>query len=174
MWGMLPTFFCSTPSPRRGVKDELEGVVTKALDAVGYDLIELRKGGTKSRLLIEVRIDRRDGSAVTIDDCATASRAVEALLDGSSFVPENYELQVSSPGEREIRTPTEWRRFVGQWANILSPDFGGRFEARIVAIKNGDDDAVIVLAQEGIKGRKAPEKRIPLTAVKEARLAFHL
>ena len=167
MWGMLPTFFCSKTSPRRGVKQELESVVTKGLDAAGYDLVELRQGGTKSRMLIEVRIDRRDGSEVTVDDCAKASRAVEALLDGGSLVPENYELQVSSPGERALRTPGDWRRFTGRWANIVSPDFGGRFEALIKEV--GEDDVLVVLDD-----RKKSEKRIPLAAIKEARLAFHL
>ena len=172
MWGMLPTFFYSTPSPRRGVKDELQSIVEKQLDAIGYDLVELRKGGTKSRLLIEVRIDRRDGSAVTVADCATASRVVEAVLDGGVLVPENYELHVSSPGERALRTAAEWRRFVGRWANILSPDFGGRFEARIVALEGGDDEAIVVVEES--QGKKTLEKRIPLAAVKDARLAFHL
>jgi ribosome maturation factor RimP len=169
MWGMLPTFFVSTPSPRRGVKDELEGVVVKGLDSVGFDLVELRIGGTKSRMSIEVRIDTRDESAVTVADCAKASRAVEGLLDGGRFVPENYELQVSSPGDRVLRTPGEWLRFSGRWANILSPDFGGRFEARILALE-GDDDAAVVI----VELKKGVEKRIPLAAVKDARLAFHL
>jgi ribosome maturation factor RimP len=149
------------------VKQELERVVTKGLDSVGFDLVELRQGGTKSRMLIEVRIDRRDGSEVTVADCATASRAVEALLDGGQVVPVNYELQVSSPGERPLRSPGDWRRFVGRWASILSPDFGGRFEAQIKEV--GEDDVVVVLDD-----KKKSERRIPLAAVKEARLAFHL
>jgi ribosome maturation factor RimP len=156
------------------VKDELEGVVKQGLDSVGFDLVELRKGGTKSRLLIEVRIDRRDGSAVSVADCATASRALEAVLESGSLVPENYELQVSSPGERALRTPDEWRRFVGRWANILSPEFGGRFEARILGLEGDGEHAVVVVEGERIKGRQGSEKRIPLAAVKEARLAFHL
>lgn len=167
MWGMLPTFFYSKTFPRRVVKQELEDVVVKGLDSVGYDLVELRKGGTRSRMLIEVRIDRRDGSEVTVDDCVAASRAVEALLDGGPLVPENYELQVSSPGERALRTPGDWRRFVGRWASILSPDFGGRFEALIKEV--GEDDVLVVLDD-----KKKSERRIPLAAVKEARLAFHL
>jgi ribosome maturation factor RimP len=124
-------------------------------------------------MLIEVRIDRRDGSAVNVDDCATASRAIEALLDDSTVapqdrvVPQNYELQVSSPGERPLRSPGDWRRFVGRWANILSPEYGGRFEAQIKEV--GEDDIVVVLDD-----RKKTERRIPLAAVKEARLAFHL
>jgi ribosome maturation factor RimP len=149
------------------VKQELEGVVVSGLDAVGYDLVELRTGGTRSRMLIEVRIDRRDGAAVTVDDCAAASRAVEALLDQGAVVPENYELQVSSPGERPLRSPGDWRRFVGRWANILSPEYGGRFEAQIKEV--GDDDVLVVLDD-----KKKSERRIPLAAVKEARLAFHL
>jgi ribosome maturation factor RimP len=149
------------------VKQELQDVVIKGLDSVGYDLVELRTGGTKSRMLIEVRIDRRDGSAVTVDDCAVASRAVEALLDGGQVVPVNYELQVSSPGERPLRSPGDWRRFVGRWASILSPEYGGRFEAQIKEV--GEDDVVVVLDD-----KKKSERRIPLAAVKEARLAFHL
>lgn len=173
MWGMLPTFFCSITCPRRNVKQELQDVVTKGLDSVGYDLVELRTGGTKSRMLIEVRIDKRDQSEVTVDDCVAASRAIEALLDDEQMapenrlVPQNYELQVSSPGERQLRSPGDWRRFVGRWASILSPEHGGRFEARIKEV--GEDDVLVVLDD-----RKKSEKRIPLAAVKEARLAFHL
>jgi ribosome maturation factor RimP len=149
------------------VKQELQDVVVKGVEAAGFDLVEVKTGGTKSRMTIEVRIDRRDGSAVTVDDCAVASRALEALLDGSSLVPVNYELQVSSPGERPLRSPGDWRRFVGRWANILSPDYGGRFEAQIKEV--GEDDVLVVLDD-----KKKSERRIPLAAVKEARLAFHL
>src|SRR5471030_819928 len=135
MWGMFPTFFYSRRLPRRDVNDALEVVVLSELNGVGYDLVELRRGGTRSRPLIEVRIDRRDGVAVTVDDCTRASRALEARLDGSDLVSPNYVLQVSSPGERPLRTTQEWRRFVGQWANVLSPEHGDRFEGKIVALE---------------------------------------
>lgn len=124
-------------------------------------------------MTIEVRIDRRDGAEVTVDDCVAASRALEAILDGGSLVPENYELQVSSPGERELRTPAEWRRFVGRWASV-SVEGSERFEARITGVEGEDQDLVVVLEQPGIKGRKATVKRVPLAAMQEARLAFHL
>ena len=93
------------------------------------------KGGTRIRPVLEVRIDRRDGEKVTVDDCARASRALEARLDDGALVAERYVLQVSSPGERPLRTPAEWRRFVGRWANVLAPDAGGRFEAEIVDVE---------------------------------------
>ncbi|MFL5605742.1 MAG: ribosome maturation factor RimP [Gemmatimonadaceae bacterium] len=147
------------------MNDELEHVVTQGLDEVGYDLVELRKGGTRSRPVLEVRIDRRDGATVTVDDCARASRALEARLDTGALVSDRYVLQVSSPGERPLRTPAEWRRFVGQWANVLAPDAGGRFEGEIVEFDEGA--AAVTLRPE-----RGEAKRIPLAAVKEARLAF--
>jgi ribosome maturation factor RimP len=150
------------------VKDGLEVVVVQELDTIGYDLVELRRGGTRSRPVLDVRIDRRDGKSVTIDDCTRASRALEAKLDGSSLVSEQYELQVSSPGERPLRTPEDWRRFVGRWVNVLSPDYGGRFEGKLVAVE-GEAGGEIAHVQP----EKGEVRRIPLAAVKEARLAFH-
>lgn len=169
MWGKLPTFFCSGRLPRLDVKDALEAVVVSELDAIGYDLVELRRGGTRSRPLIEVRIDRRDGTAVTIDDCARASRVLEARLDGNELVSPQYVLQVSSPGERPLRTTDEWRRFVGRWASVLTPAHGGRLEGRIIGVEGEAGSEVAVL-----EPKAGDERRIPLADVKEARLAFHM
>jgi ribosome maturation factor RimP len=149
------------------MNDELEHVVTEGLDEIGYDLVELRKGGTRSRPVLEVRIDRRDGEKVTVDDCARASRALEARLDAGTLVSERYVLQVSSPGERPLRTPADWRRFVGRWANVLAPDHGGRFEGEIVSLDEETGPAAVLLRPD-----RGEAKRIPLAAVKEARLAF--
>lgn len=168
MWGRLPTFFCSWHRSRRDVNDALESVVTQELDAAGFDLVELRSGGTKSRPLIEVRIDRRDGQAVSIGDCERASRLIEQRLDQGGIVAERYVLQVSSPGERPLRSAAEWQRFVGRWANVLSPVHGGRFEGKIVAIEGPPGAEVAVLEEE-----RGAQRRVPLADVKEARLAFH-
>jgi ribosome maturation factor RimP len=149
------------------MNEELERVVAKELDEVKFDLVELRQGGTRSRPVLEVRIDRRDGQKVTVDDCARASRALEARLDGGGLVSDRYVLQVSSPGERPLRTPAEWRRFVGRWASVLAPDFGGRLEGEILAVDEENGQVAVTLRPE-----RGEERTIPLTAVKEARLAF--
>jgi len=149
------------------MNDALEHVVTQGLDDVGYDLVELRKGGSRARPVLEVRIDRRDGEKVTVEDCARASRALEARLDSGELVSERYVLQVSSPGERPLRTPAEWRRFVGRWASVLAPDFGGRLDGEIMAIEPDDVDGAVLLRPE-----RGEAKRIPFAAIKEARLAF--
>jgi len=166
--GCSPHFFVPLIPPRRNVSDELEDVITTELDAIGYDLVELRRGGTRSRPVIEVRIDRRDGEKVSVDDCARVSRSIEARLDAGNVVSDRYVLQVSSPGDRPLKTPADWRRFVGRWVNVLSPAQGGRFEGQLVAVEEAEGSESAVLELE--KGRR---KIIPLADVKEARLAFH-
>ncbi len=151
------------------MNEELERVVISELDGIGYDLVELRRGGTKGRPIVEVRIDRRDGEKVTIDECARVSRVLEARLDAGDLVSERYVLQVSSPGDRPLRTPNDWRRFVGRWANVLSPEHGGRFEGKILAV-DGDEGAEVAT----MEFERGKQRRIPLADVKEARLAFHL
>jgi ribosome maturation factor RimP len=150
------------------VNETLEEIVTEELDALGFDLFELRRGGTRSRPVLEVRLDRRDGGEVTVDDCARASRAIEARLDGGELVAPQYVLQVSSPGvERPLRGAADWRRFAGRWASVNSPALGGRAEYEIVALEGEGGAEVAVL-----KDAKGNERRVALDAVSDARLAF--
>ena len=166
---MPPTFFFFSAGRGNCVNDDLERVVASELDALGFDLVELRRGGSKSRPLLDVRIDRRDGEGITVDDCAKASRAVEARLDQGDLVGERYVLEVSSPGvERPLRKAADWRRFAGKKASVNSELLGGRKEVEIVGVE-GDAGAEVVVARTA----KGEEVRIPLAQVKEARLAFH-
>jgi ribosome maturation factor RimP len=150
------------------VNETLEAVVNAELDGAGFDLIEMRRGGTKNRPVVEVRIDRRDGGSVTVDDCARVSRVLEARLDASGLVPEQYELQVSSPGDRPLRSPAEWRRFVGRWVSVLAPEHGGRFEARVIDIAGTGGAEVATLETD------SKQRQVPLAAIEEARLAFRI
>lgn len=162
------TFLFLSRHLRRNVNESLEAVVIAELDAAGFDLVELRRGGTKSRPLIEVRIDRRDGQSVSVDDCARVSRTLEARLDPSGLVPEQYVLQVSSPGDRPLRSADEWRRFAGRWVSVLAPEHGGRFEGKVVSVNGGDGAEIATLVVDG------KERQLPLAGVKEARLAFRI
>ena len=176
MWGSSPHIFLFSVRPwfglRFNVNRELEELVTAELDAIGYDLVDLRRGGSKGRPVVEVRIDRRDGAGVTVDDCTTASRAIEARLDArADLVGERYVLEVSSPGvERPLKRAADWRRFAGKPASVKSSALGGRREVVIVGVE-GDaasaDGEVVVL--EGDKGERF---RVPLADVTEARLVF--
>ena len=156
------------------MKDALQDLVTNELEALGYELFELRSGGTKNRPVLDIRIDRTDGEKVTVGDCARASRAIEAKLDQAALAGAQYVLEVSSPGiERPLRNAADFRRFIGRDAVVTSeaveggPDAGSR-EVRITGVEGGDGEEIIVAEDGG--GRSL---RIPMRAVKKARLAFN-
>jgi ribosome maturation factor RimP len=153
---------------RFDVNEALELVVTEELDRLGYDLVELRAAGSRARPTLQLRIDRRDGAAVTVSDCAIVSRAVETRLETEKKVGPEYVLEVSSPGiERPLHRAADWRRFVGQRASVLSPMLQGRAEVEILGVEGSDGaESIVVRTALGV------EQRIALADVKDARLAF--
>lgn len=149
--------------------DSLVEAFRARLEALGFDLADLRIGGTPNRPLVQVRIDwppldppRR----VTVDDCAVASRALEAWLDAGGVagpLGARYVLEVSSPGmERPLKWHRHWVRFVGREISVKLAGLG-RVRARIVAVP---DEATVVLQPEGSNPRP-----VPLAEIRDARLA---
>jgi ribosome maturation factor RimP len=152
------------------VADELEHVVTTELVALGYELVELRRRGSKSRPVLDLRVERADGARVGVDDCARVSRAVEARLEEARLVGERYVLEVSSPGiERPLRHARDWQRAVGQPAVVTAQALpGGKAEVTVLALE-GEHGAEVAVVRDG----KGVEHRLALADVSQARLAFH-
>jgi ribosome maturation factor RimP len=146
----------------------LQTLLQQEVEALGFDLVEVRTGGTHRRPLVDVRIDRTDGAKVSVEDCARVSRALEPRLDASGLVSGTYVLEVSSPGvERPLRHAADWRRFAGRRAKVLAQPLGGRVEVDVVGVDQeaGIDVAVV----RDLEGR---ERRFPLSDVKEAHLVL--
>jgi ribosome maturation factor RimP len=151
------------------MNEALERIVVEELDRLGFDLVELRQGGSRSRPLYDVRIDRRDGGKVAVSDCAAASRAIEARLDGSDAAGERYVLEVSSPGmDRKLSRPADWQRFAGRRANVKSAALGGRSEVEILGIGGPPGGEVVT-----VRDAQGVEHQVALGDVTEARLAIH-
>jgi len=152
------------------VDKAIETLVTAELTPLGYELVEMRQGGSKGRPVLDVRIDRLDREKVQVGDCEKASRAIEARLDAEpTIISSRYVLEVSSPGmERPLRTAADWRRFTGRRANVNALALHGRQEMEIVAV---DGEA----GQERLRLRdgKGNEQVLALADVTDARLAFH-
>ena len=136
------------------------------LAELGFDLADLRIGGTPNRPLVQVRIDWPPADPprhVTVADCAAASRALEAWLDMDGPLGTRYILEVSSPGmERPVRWHRDWVRFAGREVHVKLAGLG-RVRARIVAVP---DEGTVVLAPQG--GAPQPYR---LTDIRDARLA---
>lgn len=164
-----PTFFVSLGGPRYHVNDNLETIVKSELANLGLELFELRQRGSSNRPVIDVRVDRSDGGNVTVDDCASASRALEARLDREATVGDRYVLEVSSPGiERPLRNADDWRRFAGRKAVITADAVGGTAEVDIAGAEDGPTGPVGI-----VRTARGSEVRVPLNDIRHARLAFH-
>src|SRR3989454_5383982 len=110
------------------------------LAALGLELADLRIGGTPNRPLAQVRIEWPPADPgtperrVTVEDCARASRALEAWLDAGGPLGGRYVLEVSSPGlERRLRWHRHWVRFVGRDVQATVAGLG-RVRARVVGV----------------------------------------
>lgn len=150
---------------------QLEQQIAGALAALGFELVELRRGGSARRPHLSVRIDwasHEPGRTVTVDDCATASRALEAWLDEAGIGEDGrYILEVSSPGmDRPLRRLEEWRRFIGRSVDVLVPPLGGRFKVQATNVMDEPEPAV------ELQFPKGDRKVVRLADIKEARLAI--
>jgi len=155
------------------VKHTLEPIVIAELDSLGYELVELRIGGSRNRPVLDVRIDRRDLQQVLVADCERASRAIEARLDQMpELIDGRYVLEVSSPGlERALRGVADWRRFIGRRANVKSARFagvGGWMDVEIMDVRQDPGGAQYV-----VRDLKGNDIVLAPADVLEARLAFH-
>ena len=123
---------------------DIERELERRVEALGFELVDVRWAGSRSRPILRVRIDRPDGpvtGGVSVGDCATVSRGLEPWLDGHEAVPfcwcmgwawrspasgrqaarrvepfpPRYVLEVSSPGvDRPLLRERDFRRFEGE------------------------------------------------------------
>jgi ribosome maturation factor RimP len=101
----------------------------------GLELVDVEftggagKQGRNLRVTIErrepVQVEGEDVQAgVTLDDCANVSREMSTILDVEDAIAGGeYLLEVSSPGlDRKLKTPEDFKRFVGSLAKVMTRD----------------------------------------------------
>jgi ribosome maturation factor RimP len=160
--------FFGVPVP---LPPDLHRELTERVAALGYEVVELKIGGSSRRPRLALRIDRPDsgpGRGVMVDECAAVSRALEPWLDELGVGEGRYMLEVSSPGlERPLHRAGEWRRFLGESVEVLVPNLGGRFRVRAVAVLDeGPEPSVELEFPKGVR------RTLKLSEIKEARLTF--
>ena len=146
------------------------------VEDLGYELVELRWGGSKGRPQLQLRIDRPDslpGEGVNVDDCAVVSRALEAWLDEHEGLSERYVLEVSSPGlDRPLTKSQDFERFRGEKIAVngdgVLADRATRLEGELLGLeeKEGEAEAVVLRLANG------DEVTVPRSKIRKAHLVF--
>jgi len=150
--------------------------VEARLEVMGFELVDVRWGGSARRPQLRIRIDRPDstaGDGVAVDDCARVSRALESWLDDHEGMPERYVLEVSSPGvDRPLMRERDFQRFRGEQVAIKGHDVlagrARRLEGELLGLEEGEgeDGAVRLRLADG------DEVSIPRAEIAGANLVF--
>lgn len=114
------------PKPKgKNLEIALRAIIEPVIAAADLDLIEFRMlRSPRGGLRLQLFIDRFAGQGgVLVDDCATISRKIGALLEIEDPIAGAYDLEVSSPGmKRLLRHMDDVRRFIGVRARLTLPE----------------------------------------------------
>ncbi len=95
------------------LKDKLVEIVKPICEAEGFYLLELKIGGSVRNPVVQVFADNEQG--ITLNDCVILSRRIQDELDFRDDVPQNYRLDVSSPGvDHPLKFDWEFRKNLGR------------------------------------------------------------
>lgn len=125
-----------------------------------YDLMLVKEG---AQWYFRIFIDKEDG--VTIEDCERVSRAMSDRLDETDPIPQQYLLEVSSPGlDRLLRLPEHFENAIGEAVEVhlYSPI---EKQKRWEGVLSGATDSTITLAF-----LDAPEKVFEKEKISSARV----
>jgi ribosome maturation factor RimP len=137
--------------------ERLHQLADPIVEAADFDLVEARiNGGGRGGRQIQLFIDRWPGrGAVNIQDCASVSRKLGAVLELEDPVLADCKLEVSSPGiKRLLRNANDLARFAGIRARItLHESFDAPRETAIGVIASCSE-ATLELLLDGGKQRQ--------------------
>ena len=96
--------------------------LSPTIEGLGYELVHLEMQTHQGKIL-RVYIDRAAAGSISVEDCATVSRALDEPLESMTEIDRafggTYELEVSSPGvDRPLRKPRDFEKFSGRDARI--------------------------------------------------------
>ncbi len=144
----------------------VEAAITPAIEAAGYRIVRVMVTGGGHRPTLQIMAERVDERPMTVDDCATLSHTISALLDVADPIGASYMLEISSPGlDRPLVKRQDFERFAGHEAKLeLKEPIDGRkrFRGRL----KGVDGEAIALEMDGAV------LRLPLAGVTRAKLVL--
>ena len=132
---------------------KLAELLTPILEDLGFEMVRVRlSNGNPSTL--QIMADRLDGQ-IGVDELAEINTSVGTILDVEDPIPENYTLEISSPGiDRPLTRKKDFDSFQGFEAKVETTeliDGRRRFRGVLAGVNN---DEVLINLEEGTIGLK--------------------
>jgi ribosome maturation factor RimP len=140
----------------KAVHQTLESLILPIIRDFGFELVELDFKTEGRSWLVRIFIDKPGG--VTLDDCVSVSREVEAVLEVEDPIKNAYRLEVSSPGlDRPLKKPADFIRFAGKSIKVktrelIDPDGRGYARKTFTGCLVGIDGDLVKIEQTDRKG----------------------
>ena len=132
---------------------KLAELLNPILEDLGFEMVRVRlSNGNPSTL--QIMADRLDGQ-IGVDELAEINTSVGTVLDVEDPIPENYTLEISSPGiDRPLTRKKDFDSFQGFEAKVETTeliDGRRRFRGVLAGVNN---DEVLINLEEGTIGLK--------------------
>lgn len=124
------------------VLNNIKEIIEIPLKEMGLWVVRLRMMGGDEATILQIMIDRVDGTPVDVKNCEEASHMISALMDVEDPIVNAYDLEVSTPGiDRPLVRVQDWEKYIGHVAKaeLKNPLATGqrRFKGIIESFKNG-------------------------------------
>ena len=123
---------------QKKVTETVEEMALPITADLGLELVDVEFQKEGKDWYLRVFIDKEGG--VFIDDCETVSRALSEQLDQIDPIPQNYYLEVSSPGlDRPLKKQRDFDKYKGEEVEIkLYQAVSGKkkFQGELLGLEN--------------------------------------
>jgi ribosome maturation factor RimP len=142
--------------------EHLVALIEPIVEGLGYECVGIEYHPHPRHGLLRIYIDSENG--ILVDDCSKVSHQVSGALDVEDPIPDNYQLEVSSPGaDRPFFKISQFERFKGSTVQVnLFKAIGGR--KRITGLIEKVEEEIITLNENG------QTFEVPFSAISKARL----
>ncbi len=160
--------------PRSGLEQKFFELSSKILNEQNLEMYDLEWHAPSGELRLFI-MDPKTKTAV-LDDCVRVDRAFNPYMETETWIPDNFTLEVSSPGLfRNLTTVDHFRGVVGQDITLglnkkidetVYPDFPKALRNNLkikVKLVEANDEGLVIDA-------KGVQVNVPYTQIKKANL----
>jgi ribosome maturation factor RimP len=95
------------------IVDKVKALIANLLQDNEIELVEMTYRREAGGMVLRLFVEKEGG--ITIDDCARLNERIGEILDTEDVMPEQYILEVSSPGlDRSLKTRRDFERAMGK------------------------------------------------------------
>ncbi len=133
------------------LESTIDAIIRPSLEHMDYGLVQVKMVDVLGNRTLQIMAEKLDGSQINVDDCATISRTVSALLDVEDPISGAYHLEVSSPGiDRPLVSLADYEKYAGFEAKLETQiPINGRKRYKGV-VKGIDGEKVLVEVDQEI------------------------